>query len=153
MLKEGVEQGVTVTPIAITSTYAWEETTPEQERPTLDSGEKSGAIPIVVAATRAIGELVPNKRFEQGRLVVFGDAQFITDGLIGHEPGRNLVMNAVAWASNQLHNITIRPPDRDLSTIDLDDAMLATIRFLAMDLLPVLMAGIGLAIWLTRRNK
>ena len=37
MLKEGVEQGVTVTPIAITSTFAWEETTPEQERPTLEA--------------------------------------------------------------------------------------------------------------------
>ncbi|MBS1153306.1 MAG: hypothetical protein H6Q89_5004 [Myxococcaceae bacterium] len=152
LLKEGVARGVTATPIAVTSTDAWEETTPGDERPTLDSGEKTGAIPIVVCAIREVGE-VPNKRFEQGRLVVFGDAQFITDGLIGHEPGRNLVMNSVAWASNQLQNITIRPPDRDLSTIDLDDDMLSTIRFLAMDLLPVLMAGIGLAIWLTRRNK
>ncbi len=152
MLKQGVEQGVTVTPIATTSTFAWEETNPADERPTLDSGEKTGAIPIVVAAVRSVGE-VPNKRFDQGRLVVFGDAQFITDGLIGHEPGRNLVMNSVAWASNQLQNITIRPPDRDLSTIDLDSAMLAKIRFLAMDLLPVLMAGIGLAIWMTRRSK
>jgi ABC-type uncharacterized transport system involved in gliding motility auxiliary subunit len=153
MLKEGVEQGVTVTPIATTSVDAWEETNPGDQRPTLDSGEKSGAIPIVIASIRQVADSVPNKRFEQGRLVVFGDAELITDALIGYEPGRNLVMNSVAWASNQLHNITIRPPDRDLSTIDLDDAMLATIRFLSMDLLPVLMAGIGLAIWLTRRNK
>ncbi len=153
MLREGVEQGVTVTPIATTSTYAWEETNPGDDRPVLDSGEKTGAIPIVIAAVRAVDDDFPNKRFAQGRLVVFGDAQFITDGLIGHEPGRNLVMNSVAWASNQLHNITIRPPDRDLSTVDLDDAMLAKIRFLAMDLLPVLLAGVGLAIWMTRRNK
>lgn len=152
MLKEGVEQGVRVTPIATTSTYAWEETNPGDDRPNLDSGEKTGAIPIVVAAVRDTSG-AKDKRFDEGRLVVFGDAQFITDGLIGHEPGRNLVMNATAWASNQLNNITIRPPDRDLSTIDLDDAMLAQIRFLAMDLLPVLMAGIGLAIWLTRRSK
>ncbi|GEM_PF-308394 len=152
MLKEGVEKGVTVVPIAVTSTYAWEETTPGDERPTLTSGEKTGAIPIVVAVVREIDAL-DKRRFEQGRLVVFGDAQFITDGLIGHEPGRNLVMNSVAWASNQLQNITIRPPDRDLSTIDLDDDRLATIRFLSMDLLPILMAGIGLAIWVTRRNK
>lgn len=152
MLKQGVDPGVTVTPIATTSDYAWAELTPGDERPVLDSGEKTGRIPLVVAAVRNTRD-VKDKRFDEGRLVVFGDAQFITDGLIGHEPGRNLVMNATAWASNQLHNITIRPPDRDLSTIDLDEAMLAKIRFLAMDLLPVLMAGVGLAIWLTRRSK
>lgn len=152
LLKEGVEKDVTVTPLVTTMPDAWEETTPQVENPNLDSGEKAGAIPVVVASVRDTSA-APNKRFDQARLVVFGDAQFITDGLIGHEPGRNLVMNAVGWASNQLRNITIRPPDRDLSTIDLDDATLGTIRFLAMDVMPVLLAGVGLAIWLTRRNK
>ena len=52
-----------------------------------------------------------------------------------------------------MQNITIRPPDRDISTLDLDEAMLGRIRFLAMDLLPMLLVGIGLTIWMTRRHQ
>ena len=152
LLKVGVLPTVVVTPLVMTSTYAWEETDPSGDHPNLDSGEKSGAIPLAVAVTRTTRD-APEKRFDEARLVVFGDAQFISDGLLAHEPSRDLVMNAVAWASSQIQNITIRPPDRDLSTIDLDDATLARIRFLAMDLLPVLLLGIGLSIWVTRRNK
>ena len=152
LLKTGVVDGVVVTPLMTTSTYAWEETNPGDDRPSLDTGEKSGAIPIAVAITRKTVDR-PGKRFDEARLVVFGDAQFISDGLLAHEPNRDLAMNAVAWASNQIQNITIRPPDRDLSTIDLDATTLVKIRFAAMDLLPVLLLGVGLSIWLTRRSK
>jgi ABC-type uncharacterized transport system involved in gliding motility auxiliary subunit len=152
LIKQGVLPGVLVTPLATTSTYAWEETTPGEDHPSLDSGEKSGAIPLVVAVTRNTRDAT-EKRFDEARLVVFGDAQFLTDGLLGHDPNRDLAMNAVAWASSQIQNITIRPPDRDLSTIDLDETMLAKIRFVSMDLLPVLLLGVGLSIWVTRRNK
>ena len=152
LIKQGVLPGVIATPLITTSSYAWEETTPREERPTLDSGEKTGAIPLAVAVTVNTREAT-EKRFDEGRLVVFGDAQFITDGLLAHDPNRDLAMNAVAWAANQLQNITIRPPDRDVSTVDLDDGTLAKIRFLAMDLLPMLLLGIGLSIWVLRRNK
>ena len=49
--------------------------------------------------------------------------------------------------------MTIRPPDRDISTIDLDADMLSRIRLVATDLLPLTWLVVGLAIWLTRRNK
>jgi ABC-type uncharacterized transport system involved in gliding motility auxiliary subunit len=153
MLKTGVLDNVVVTPLMTTSTYAWEESSPGDERPSLDNGEKSGAIPMAVAVTRDTRAAASDKRFDEARLVVFGDAQFVSDGLLGHDPNRDLALNAVAWASNQVQNITIRPPDRDLSTIDLDGSAIGKIRFAAMDLLPVLLLGIGLSIWLTRRNK
>ena len=62
-------------------------------------------------------------------------------------------MNAVAWASEQFNKITIRPPDRDISTLDLDLPLLAKIRFVATDLIPISLLGIGLAFWLARQNK
>jgi hypothetical protein len=69
------------------------------------------------------------------------------------EPNRNLVLNAFGWASNQANRITIRPPDRDISTVYLDQDMLSRIRFAATDVLPVTLLAIGVAIWITRRNQ
>ena len=95
----------------------------------------------------------PSTRFDEGRLVVMGDSEILLDPNWGHEPNRNLVMNALGWASNQVTKITIRPPDREVSTLELDAATLSGIRFVTTDLLPLSLLGIGLAIWLARRNK
>lgn len=151
ILKQGTLDGVTTTPIVLTSPYAWVETTPN-DSPTRDSGEKSGAIPVAAVSTRPTKD-VADKRYDEARVVVLGDSQIVVDALWGYEPNRNLVMNAVAWATSQVSKITIRPPDRELSMIDINDAMLGQIRFVSMDLLPVLLLGIGLAIWGTRRSK
>jgi hypothetical protein len=74
-------------------------------------------------------------------------------GAFNYDPDRNLVMNALAWATMQTEKITIRPPDRDLSTIDLTPELFSTIRLLSMDLFPMLLMGVGLTIWLTRRAR
>ncbi len=151
VLHEGLASGVTATPVALTSPFAWVESTPDG-KPRPDQGEKQGSIPVVVASTRNTSSAA-EKRFDEARVVVFGDSELLVDANWGHEANRNMVMNAIAWASNQVKKITIRPPDRDISTIDLTDELMAKIRFLSMDLLPLSLIGVGLAIWLSRRNK
>jgi hypothetical protein len=151
IVNEGVAQGVTPMPIVLTSPYAWVETTPS-ENPKPDQGEKTGQIPLVIASTRNTSS-AEGKRFDEARVLVFGDANLVVDALWGHEANRNLILNSLAWASTQVSKITIRPPDRDISTIDVDNDMLSKIRFIAMDLLPISLIGVGLAIWLTRRSK
>jgi ABC-type uncharacterized transport system involved in gliding motility auxiliary subunit len=151
ILRQGQKDGVTVSPVVLTSPQAWEETTPS-ENPQPDSGEKTGSIPLVVASTRNTSQ-APNKRYDEARLVVFGDSELMVNANWGHEPNRNLVLNSFAWSSNQVNKITIRPPDRDISTVDLDPTVLSRIRFVSVDLLPVTLLGIGIAIWLVRRNQ
>ena len=151
VLREGLAPGATPVPVVLTSPVRLGRVTPNDE-PKLTDGEKAGQIPLVVVSSRDTNG-APDKRFDEARLVVFGDSEILLDELWGHEPDRNLVLNALAWASTQVNKITIRPPDRDISTIDMDEPRLAKIRFIAMDLLPLSLLGIGLAIWLARRNK
>jgi hypothetical protein len=94
-----------------------------------------------------------NKRFDEARLAVFGASQILVDVNWGHEPNRNLVMNGFAWATAQVNKITIRPPDRDISTLEIDNQLMSRIRFVATDLAPISVLAIGLAIWLSRRHK
>lgn len=151
VLKEGTAPGVKAEPVVLTSPFAWEELTPDAN-PSPSSGEKTGQIPLVVASTRAV-QAAQNKRFDEARLAVFGASQILVDANWGHDPNRNLVMNAFAWTTAQVSKITIRPPDRDISTLEIDDRLMSRIRFVATDLAPISLLAVGLAIWLSRRNK
>lgn len=151
VLREGLPEGVKAEAVVLTSPFAWVETKPD-DNPSPSDGEKTGQIPIVVAATKNTASAT-DKHFDEARVVVIGTSNIAIDPNWGHDPNRNLVMNSIAWATQQGNKITIRPPDRDISTIDIDKIMLAKIRFLATDLFPLALLGIGLAIWVTRRNK
>lgn len=142
---------LTVTPLALTSPYAWIEQTISDD-PQKDDGERNGQIILAAAISRPVGPEVSGRRADETRLVVFGDSDVLT-GAFGIETNRNLVLNSFAWATQQLQKITIRPPDRDLSTLDLDNQKLGTIRLLAMGLLPTLLLAVGLTIWNVRRAR
>jgi ABC-type uncharacterized transport system involved in gliding motility auxiliary subunit len=151
LLKEGLLPGARPEAVVMTSSNAWEELDPANE-PKRSAGERTGSIPLVVAVARPIPES-KERRTSETRLVAFGDSEILLDPNWRDEPNRNLVMNAVAWASGQPEQITIRAPDRDVSSLDLDTKRLGRIRFLATDFLPLALLGAGLAVWLTRRNK
>jgi hypothetical protein len=150
VLHEGLAEGTQASPVLLTSPNAFEVTTPT-ENPRRQSGDKAGSIPLIVQSVRPIAT-ADGKRNDEMRLV-FGDSEILVDPNWGDEPNRNMVMNAFGWATNQVQKITIRPPDRDISTVDLDGPRLSRIRFLATDLIPFSLLGVGLAIWLNRRNK
>jgi gliding motility-associatede transport system auxiliary component len=152
VLRAGVPPGVKAEPLVLSSPQAWVETTPDQN-PQPSSGEKTGQIAIAAVSTRPVAADVQDKRNDEARVVLFGDSTLLVDAYWGHQGNRNLVLNALAWASNQFQKVTIRPPDRDISTIDLNKDMLSRIRLISTDLLPLTVLGLGLAIWLTRRNK
>jgi ABC-type uncharacterized transport system involved in gliding motility auxiliary subunit len=143
--------GVTTIPLVLTSQFAWVETEPS-ENPRASEGEKSGQIPLVAVSSKKTADSA-QKRFDDARVVVFGDSELLVGSNWSHEGNRNLVLNSLAWASTQHQKITLRPKRRDLSSLDMDQARLSQVRFLAMDFLPVTTLAIGLAIWLARRNK
>ena len=150
-LRTGVAADTKVEPVVLTAPTAFEVKTPT-EVPRPEDGGKAGSIPLILQSTRPVGT-PDGKRSDEMRLLVFGTTQNLADQNWGNEPNRNMILNAFAWATNQVQKITIRPPDRDISTVDLDASRLARIRFLATDLVPFGLLGIGLAIWLNRRSK
>jgi len=150
-LRTGLAEGTQVDPVVLTASTAFEvKELTDSPRP--EDGSKSGAIPLVVQSTRRVSA-ADGKRNDEMRLVVFASSQVVVDANWGVESNRNMVLNAFAWTTSQGQKITIRPPDRDISTIDLDAPRLARIRFLSTDLVPFGLLGVGLAIWLNRRSK
>lgn len=150
VVKEGTLPGIITTPVLLSSPKSWIETTPENPDPT--DGERMGAMPLIMAST-VDTRAQPDKRFDEARVVVFGDSALVINANWGHEVIRNLVLNAFGWTSTQVAKITIRPPDRDISTITISDAMMSQITFLSIIGLPQLMIALGIAIRVSRRSK
>ncbi len=150
-VREGTLDGVTVSPLVLSSPNAWVDLTPS-ENPQLDSGERAGQTPLAFVVTRSTAG-APDKRFEEARVLVFGSGALLTAGFAASEGNRNLVLNAFAWAAQHDKGIAIRPPDRDLSSLDVKPEMLGGLRLITMYVLPVLLLAVGLTIWQTRRAR
>ena len=86
-------------------------------------------------------------------MVVVGSSQFFSNKYEQVLGNRDFFLNLVNWLGDQGDRLTIRPKTRDASRIFLTQAQVTGLRFLTMDALPVSLLGLGLAVWLIRRNK
>ena len=100
VLRQGMAEGVKAEPVVLTSPFAWVETTPAADA-TPSDGEKSGQLTLVAAVHAGHEERSQDKRFDEARVVVMGDSEILLDANWGHEANRNLVLNALGWASTR----------------------------------------------------
>lgn len=149
LLREDTLPDVKAEPLLTTTPYAWADLNPGED-PQPEEGERTGTLTLAAAVSRPAS--APSRRAEETRLVVFGDSDVLTRSL-GHPANLNLVFNALAWTTQQVQKITIRPPDRDISTVDLTADQVDAIRVLSMDVLPTGLVALGLIIWLFRRSR
>jgi hypothetical protein len=52
-----------------------------------------------------------------------------------------------------VQKITIRPPDRDISTLDLTNDLYLKIVFFSIDGFPTLLIALGIAIFVSRKSR
>lgn len=153
-VRKGSVDGYTITDLYKTMpNKSWSEADP------LDAG---GAMPQPNGANDVMGPiplgLGISKKFDgdkEMRVVVFGDSDFVSNQYIAQPVGnRDLALNIVQWLVGQESKITIRPKQREKSTITMlteDKVMLLT--FGSLNLLPLLLIGVGLSVWSLRRSK
>ncbi len=138
-------------PLALTGETSWAETQWMQQPVGYDDGEKRGPLPVVLLqrAPRPSGTYS-----KEMRLVVFGDADFIGQRWIGELGNRDFFLNTVAYVSERFDRITIRPKGRAASRlVFLSDAQAMLLRVATLDLLPLVLAALGVAVWTVRRSQ
>ncbi len=143
------------TPLALTGRDAWGETDVKGvfERGTASrgDGEKVGPLPLAMAVEKpAAGDAT---RSGPARLVVGGDGDFFSNQYLQIGGNRDFALNAVGWLAEQEDRITIRPRSREASMVMLTDAQATALKFLTVDVLPIALLGIGLAVWMVRRSR
>lgn len=115
-------------------------------------GEKLGNYTAVAALSRNIGD-------KEQRIVISGDADWISNGELGMSRNRirasnySLINASFFWLSNEEVPIDVRrpvSPDRD---IRIGQSGWGYAEFFLRWLFPILLLGTGLLIWIRRRGR
>ncbi len=147
----GTPSSANAQPLALSMPSAWGETNPNG-KVQRDENEKGGPFPLVVTVTQNTASASP-KRSDEARLVVSGDRDFASNKFRTFVGNEDFFLNSINWLAEQSERITIRPRTRDASRLYLTDTQKASIFFLTIDVLPVMLLAVGLTVWMVRRSK
>jgi ABC-type uncharacterized transport system involved in gliding motility auxiliary subunit len=86
------------------------------------------------------------------RLVVLGDSDFASNQLIQEFRNRDLFVNAVNWLLGDVEAISVRPGQARASRLQLSGEQFLEIRYLALLVMPELIAILGVIAWWRRRR-
>jgi ABC-type uncharacterized transport system involved in gliding motility auxiliary subunit len=101
------------------------------------------------APKQAEAEKEPPK---SARLVVIGDSDFASNQLIREFRNRDLFVNAVNWLLGDVEAISVRPGQPRASRLQLTSEQFLEIRYLALFVMPELIAVLGVIAWWQRRR-
>jgi hypothetical protein len=127
-----------------------------EEKPVFFDPQKDTQGPVVVAVAVEKGAIAdPHVKVETGRMVVFGNADFLTDkGLqVAGDTGLDLVLNSVNWLLNRENMVGgIPPKEKKNTSLALDEKQLRNLALSLMFGIPLVIAFFGFATWMSRRS-
>jgi ABC-type uncharacterized transport system involved in gliding motility auxiliary subunit len=88
----------------------------------------------------------------EGRIVVAGSADMISNAILGFNGNRDLFLNSVAWLSSDEDLIMVRPRDPEERLVELTPGQLRVVKYLALVFLPLAVITGGLGVWWKRRG-
>lgn len=152
--------GLTVSPIAATSTAAWGETAYTRPPPTRDQNDirpmkgipPEDRLSVVVASERvSVRDNLPFS-IRGGRLVVFGTSDMVSNHRLGYSGNFDAFLGAVNWTvdrDRQL-NVPARPIERFQLSLSADEFM--KFRYALLLGLPGAALLLGMIVYWTRRS-
>ena len=156
-------KGVSLSPLARTSPQSWGETDRsvfDKGQAKHDPGEKTGPLPVVIAATidppaeekaeaKPAGE---DRKPTKSRIVVVGTADFASNQFLGAQGNRDFFLNVVSWLAEQEDLISIRPKDTRQNPIVLTAAQSNLVLWLPLFVLPGAVLVSGIMVMVNRRR-
>lgn len=115
-------------------------------------GDVPGPVPIAIAVTKNVAAN-PNKKRGEARIVVFGDMHFINNRFLATAANGDLFLNSANWAAGDEDRITIRPKAKSGDRLTVTQEELMGIMFFSVNLMPLLILGLGFSVWAIRRRK
>ena len=138
-------EGLTVTPLALSSEAGWGETQTSVNTFQFDqAADLKGPVPIAAASERTS----PTKT----RLVVFGDSDFIVNAQLGNIGNKDILLGAVYWLAEQEQLIGIGPKTLEAIKLNLTGKELGGISWFSFLVMPLACGMVGVGVWWTRRR-
>ncbi|MFW5883791.1 MAG: ABC transporter, partial [Verrucomicrobiota bacterium] len=146
-----IDERLEVTQLFGTSEDSWGERNYRSEQPPVQSrGDIPGPVPVASLAERSVGEQL-GLDLAGGRLVVFGNADFIANNRLYIHGNRFLFLNAVNWAIERDELLDIPPKRLETYQLVLSDASMTNL-LLSLMAVPGGVALLGGIVWLLRQR-
>jgi ABC-type uncharacterized transport system involved in gliding motility auxiliary subunit len=130
-----------------TSAAGWGETSLDKlDDVRKDASDLSGP----VAVGMAVGPADAKKPL--GRLVVFGNSRFVSNGIVGTSANANLFLNAVSWLAGQERTVGITPKSMEQASLTMTRSQVTRIGLLATLGMPAFAVLVGVWVWYRRRD-
>jgi ABC-type uncharacterized transport system involved in gliding motility auxiliary subunit len=104
------------------------------------------------ASTETAVEPAAETNARPGRLVVFGDSDFASNGQLGSVGNPTLLLNALNWLVERENLLAIPAKKADQIQLDLTRRDLGTIYLIVLVALPLACLSVGVAVYLRRRR-
>jgi ABC-type uncharacterized transport system involved in gliding motility auxiliary subunit len=151
-----VPEGVTVTPLALTSEAGWGETQTSIETFQFNEGQDlKGPVSIAVASERLPA---PPSLAQAGtsptrtRLVVIGDSDFIVNAQLGNAGNRDMLLGSIYWLTEQEQLIGIGPKPLESIKLNLTGTQLTGLFWFSLLAMPFACGLLGVGMWFLRRQ-
>jgi len=99
----------------------------------------------------AVESVLPGTQ-RTGRTVVVGDSDFAKNGYIGASGNENLLLNIIAFLSQEENLISLTPRAARTSSVTLTRGQGNFVFFLGVVLIPLVLFLVGMGVWLRRRR-
>jgi hypothetical protein len=106
--------------------------------------------PLTLAAATAIG---PSGRPEaQARVVVFGDADLVSNGYLGRQGNRDFFLRALAWLLGEQEATVVAIDDRENRRLELTEQTRAWMYLINLGLIPLIPLAAGIVMFVRSRR-
>ncbi|HZJ57849.1 MAG TPA: GldG family protein [Clostridia bacterium] len=144
------KRSIEIEPLLITSNDAWGRADMKSTAPEKEEGDLDGPFNIAVAiADKTWDEKVG--KYDETKLVVMGDAEFI-DPRFASIGNADFVLNSLNWLQDKQESISIRPKSMLSQYLNINAFQRLLFAGIAVILIPLLILGAGLVMWLRRRH-
>ncbi|HSE40218.1 MAG TPA: Gldg family protein [Acidobacteriota bacterium] len=138
------------TPFAQTSQYSWGET--DKKTAKFDEGKDiKGPLTVGLLVTLPLDKK-DDQRSNEMRMVVFGDSTFAQNDFARIPGNVRIFSNAVAWLSEQENLIQLPPRNEKNDVMMLNSTQLNYLGLFLVIVLPAIVIGSGVTVWLRRKK-
>ena len=144
------KRSLKIEPLLVTSENSWAKTNMESTTIEKEEGDLEGPFNIAVAITDEVYE--DNKKKET-KLVVVGNADFLSYNLISQVPGNaNFLLNSLNWIQDREESISIRPKSLTVPRLNINASQQLILAGVVIILIPLIILASGFIVWLRRRH-
>ncbi len=139
-----------IEPLLVTSESAWGKTNLESQTVEKEAGDVEGPFNIGVAVTDNV--FIDNQT-RTTKMILVANAGFLGSEVVGQVPGnKNFLLNSLNWIQDREEAISIRPRSLATPRLNMNWQQQLMLAGVAIVLIPFMILGSGLFVWLKRRH-